>query len=125
VLRPYPWQVQNTSQQLGAIGTLVLLIALYLFFRYVRRNRGRILALTAPILYPALFLLMAYALSVGNAGTGFRYRTHLVLLGLAALIVLREHGLRSQLAVSHDRHGSGEARSTVGRAGQTPRTLSR
>jgi hypothetical protein len=30
VLRPCPWQVQNTSQQLGAIGTLVVLAGLYL-----------------------------------------------------------------------------------------------
>lgn len=94
VLRPYPWQVQNTSQQLGAIGTLVVLAALFLLVRYVRRNRGRVLAVAAPFIYPAFFLLIAYALSVGNAGTGFRYRTHLVLLGLATLVVLREHALR-------------------------------
>jgi hypothetical protein len=94
ILRPYPWQVQNTSQRLGAIGTLVVLIALYLLFRYARRNRGQVLAVTAPIIYPGFALLAGYALSVGNAGTGFRYRTHLVLLGLAALIVLREHALR-------------------------------
>lgn len=102
VLRPYPWQVENASQRLGAIGTLVVLAALYLLYRYVRRNRGRVVALTAPILYPALFLLMAYALSVGNAGTGFRYRTHLVLLGLAALVVLREHALRSRSAATDE-----------------------
>ena len=94
VLRPYPWQVQNASQRLGAIGTLVVLVLLYLMIRYARRNRGQILAHTAPILYPCLFLLVTYALSVGNAGTGFRYRTHLVLLGLAVLVVLREHALR-------------------------------
>ena len=44
---------------------------------------------TAPILYPLTFLLIAYALSAGNAGTGFRYRTHIVTLSLAMLIVLR------------------------------------
>jgi hypothetical protein len=37
-----------------------------------------------------LFLLMAYALSAGNAGTGFRYRTHIVLLAVAILMALRE-----------------------------------
>jgi hypothetical protein len=94
VLRPYPWQVQNTSQRLGAIGTLVVLATLCLLVRYARRTRGRALALTAPFVYPGVFLLIAYALSVGNAGTGFRYRTHLVLLGLATLVVLREHALR-------------------------------
>jgi len=98
VLRPYPWQVQNTSQQLGAIGTLVVLAAICLLLGYARRTRGSSLALTAPFVYPGIFLLIAYALSVGNAGTGFRYRTHLVLLGLATLIVLREHALRSEAA---------------------------
>ena len=96
VLRPYPWQVENTSQRLGALGTLVVLCSLVLLVRYARRNSGRALAYTAPFAYPAVFLLMAYALSVGNAGTGFRYRTHLVLLGLATLVVLREHALRTQ-----------------------------
>ncbi|MEJ7785097.1 MAG: hypothetical protein WKF96_09865, partial [Solirubrobacteraceae bacterium] len=102
VLRPYPWQVGNASQQLGAIGTLVVLAGLYLLLRYVRRNWGKNLARAAPIIYPALFLLMAYALSVGNAGTGFRYRTHLVLLGLATLMILREHGLQRASATTAD-----------------------
>jgi hypothetical protein len=105
VLRPYPWQVQNTSQQLGAIGTLVVLAGLYLLVRYFWRNRGRSVALTAPILYPALFLLIAYALSVGNAGTGFRYRTHLVLLGFAVVVVLREHALRNTSTVADEGPG--------------------
>ena len=98
LLRPYPWQLQNTSQQLGAIGTMVAIAGLVLLFGYVRRNRGQLLAVSAPFIYPAFFLLVAYALSVGNAGTGFRYRTHLVLLGLATLIVLREHALRRESA---------------------------
>jgi len=104
VLRPYPWQVENTSQQLGAVGTLVVLTALFLLFRYVRRNRGQVLAAAAPIIYPAFFLLIAYALSVGNAGTGFRYRTHLVLLGLATLVILREHALRRGLSDGAEAH---------------------
>jgi hypothetical protein len=36
------------------------------------------------------FLLISYALSAGNAGTGFRYRTHVVLLAVAVLAALRE-----------------------------------
>lgn len=91
VVRPYPWQVANPSQQLGAVGTLVALSGLFLLIRAARRRRGEVLALTAPIVYPMFFLLMAYALSAGNAGTGFRYRTHIVTLGLAMLFVLREH----------------------------------
>jgi hypothetical protein len=91
VVRPYPWQIANPSQQLGAVGTLVALGGLFLLVRAAWRRRGKVLGLTAPIVYPMLFLLMAYALSAGNAGTGFRYRTHIVTLGLAMLFVLREH----------------------------------
>jgi hypothetical protein len=89
LLKPYPWQLANASQVLGAFGSLAALTGLFLLFRYARRARGRLLALTAPILYPLMFLLVAYSLSAGNAGTGFRYRTHIVTLSLAMLIVLR------------------------------------
>lgn len=118
LLRPYPWQLENISQALGAISTLFVVAALYVLFRYVRRTRGRILTFAAPIVYPALFLLVAYALSVSNAGTGFRYRTHLVLLGLAALVVLREHALASEPAANAEpREGTERAEVVVGRVG--------
>ena len=45
------------------------------------------------MLYPMIFLLIAYSLASGNAGTGFRYRTHLVTLTIAAVAILREQGL--------------------------------
>jgi len=93
VLKPYPWQLSNASQALGAIGSMVALIGLGLLLRYAWLSRGRLLALTAPILYPLTFLLMAYALSAGNAGTSFRYRTHIVTLSLAMLVILRDHVL--------------------------------
>lgn len=95
-VRPYPWQVHDTSQRLGALGSLVALAIFGLLLIFAWRSRGQVLARTAPILYPLLFLLVAYALSAGNAGTGFRYRTHLVVLAVAMLVVLREHVLRSQ-----------------------------
>jgi hypothetical protein len=93
IFKPFPWQLQNTSQRLGAAGSLIALLGLALLLSYAWRSRGQILTLTAPILYPLLFLLVAYSLSAGNAGTGFRYRTHLVVLGVAMLVVLREHVL--------------------------------
>jgi hypothetical protein len=96
LLRPYPWQLQNTAQRLGAIGTMVALAGLFLLVYYLRRTRGKIMATAAPLIYPAVFLTFAYALSVGNAGTGFRYRTHLVVLGLGIVIILREHALRDE-----------------------------
>ena len=95
VLRPYPWQLHDSSQRFGAVGTLVAWAGLLLLIRYAWRNRGRVFPLGAPFLYPMLFLLVAYSLSAGNAGTGFRYRTHLVTLGLALMIVLREHALKT------------------------------
>lgn len=101
VVRPYPWQLQDNSQRLGALGSLVALAVLVVLLVYTWRSRGQILARTAPILYPLLFLLIAYALSAGNAGTGFRYRTHLVVLAVAMLVVLREHVLRSRESAAH------------------------
>jgi len=96
IFRPYPWQLQDTSQELGAVGSLVALAVFFSLLGYAWRSRGRVLSLTAPILYPLLFLLVAYALSAGNAGTGFRYRTDLLPLGVAMLVVLREHLLRAR-----------------------------
>jgi hypothetical protein len=87
--KPYPWQVANTSQVLGAFGSMAALTGLIMLLGYAWQARGQILALTAPVLYPLLFLLMAYSLSAGNAGTGFRYRTHIVTLSLAMLLILR------------------------------------
>jgi hypothetical protein len=95
VLEPYPWQLGDTSQRFGAVGTLIAYAILFLLFRYGWLCRGQVLARAGPILYPLFFLLVAYSLSVGNAGTGFRYRTHLVTLAVAAMVVLREHAKRA------------------------------
>jgi hypothetical protein len=90
IVRPYPWQVSNPSQQLGAVGSLFALTGFVLLIAAAWKRRGEVIALSGPILYPMLFLLIAYALSAGNAGTGFRYRTHLVVLGFGMLMALRE-----------------------------------
>jgi hypothetical protein len=54
------------------------------------RNRSAIMPRAGPVVYPMLFMLWAYAISAGNAGTAFRYRTHVVALALCLLVVLRE-----------------------------------
>ncbi len=90
VLRPYPWQLQNTSQRLGLLGTLVMLGGLLLLAAGVVSGGHRIMQRAGPLIYPALFALAAYALSAGNAGTAFRYRTHVVALMLCVLVIMRE-----------------------------------
>ena len=89
ILEPYPWQVSDSSQVFGALGTLVAYLVLILLIRYAWINRGDIFGRAGPLLYPLLFETVAYAITVGNAGTGFRYRSHLVTLGICAVAVLR------------------------------------
>lgn len=100
MLQPYPWQVGDTSQRFGAIGTLFAYVILFLLFRYAWLSRGSIFPRAAPLLYPLFFLTAAYALSVGNAGTGFRYRTHLITLAIGAMAVLREEALQRRANAS-------------------------
>jgi hypothetical protein len=89
ITKPYPWQVGNISQQLGVLGTLTLWTLLFLVARTLARNKGPLLRRAGPLLYAIFFLLVAYSLSAGNAGTAFRYRTHLVALTIAVFCVLR------------------------------------
>jgi hypothetical protein len=99
ILRPYLWQTQNTSQQLGVLGTMVVLACLALLAAAIARNRRVLMPLAAPLVYPALFMLVAYALSAGNAGTAFRYRTHIVSLAICLVIVLLAHRRQEQEAL--------------------------
>jgi hypothetical protein len=86
--KPYPWQLANISQRLGAIGALITLAALFLLARELLRNRGAIMARAGPLIYVGLALLVAYSLSAGNAGTAFRYRTHILAIAICALVAL-------------------------------------
>ena len=91
IFRPFVWQTQNASQQLGALGTLVVLAALALLAVAIARNRQTIMQQAAPLVHPALFMLIAYSISAGNAGTAYRYRTHLVGMALCLIVVLVAH----------------------------------
>jgi hypothetical protein len=88
ILRPYIWQTENASQQLGAIGTLFVLASLALLAVAIARNRWAIMQTAGPFVYPAAFMLVAYAISAGNAGTAYRYRTHIVGLAVCLVFVL-------------------------------------
>ncbi len=96
IFRPYVWQTQNASQQLGALGTLAVLAALALLAAAIARNRRTIMQQAAPLVYPALFMLVAYSISAGNAGTAYRYRTHLVGFAVCLIVVLWAHRRQEQ-----------------------------
>jgi hypothetical protein len=87
--RPFPWQIQNASQRLGVIGGLLVLFLLAQLVRFIVRERSRIMDRAGPFIYTAGLLLVAYSLSSGNAGTSFRYRTHVVALAICAIVILR------------------------------------
>jgi hypothetical protein len=98
LLKPFPWQLGDASQRFGAIGTVVAYAIFLLLLLYGWQSRGQIFPRAGPVLYPLLFLVVAYSLAAGNAGTGFRYRTHLVTLAIAALAILREQAVLSRAA---------------------------
>jgi hypothetical protein len=99
IFRPYLWQTENASQQLGAVGTLVVLACLALLAMAIARDRRALMPMAAPLVYPAAFMLVAYAISAGNAGTAFRYRTHVVSLAICLVIVLLAQRRQEQEAL--------------------------
>lgn len=88
LLRPFPWQLGNISQSLGVLGTAVTYLLLALLVSTAVRNRGQIMARAGPLVYLGFFLLVAYSLSAGNAGTAFRYRTQIVSVFICVLVAL-------------------------------------
>jgi hypothetical protein len=97
--KPYPWQLGNMSQRLGVLGTMFLFVGLIFLAGAMLTNGKEIMRRAGPLVYPALFLLAAYSLSAGNAGTAFRYRTHLVAFLVAVLVVLRSARQEKRAAV--------------------------
>ena len=89
LFRPYPWQLGNSSQRFALLGTIVFLPIFVLLLAALARNRGAIMARAGPLVYVGFFLLIAYSLSAGNAGTAFRYKVHLVALAVCVLVALR------------------------------------
>ena len=100
ILRPYVWQTDNASQQLGAVGSLVVLVCLALLAVAIARKRRALMPMAAPLVYPALFMLIAYSITAGNAGTAFRYRTHVVGLAVCLVIVLLAHRRQEQEGIA-------------------------
>jgi hypothetical protein len=78
LLRPYPWQLGDISQGIGLFGTVAAYLVFFFLIRAAVRRRGEIMTRAGPLIYLSFFLLIAYSLSAGNAGTAFRYRTQIV-----------------------------------------------
>lgn len=119
LLRPFPWQLGNISQGLGLLGTTAAYLTLFFLVRFGIERRGEIMSRAGPLVYLALFLLVAYSLSSGNAGTAFRYRVQIVSLFICIVAALwkpaqglspagepREGRGRAALAVAPRPHGS-------------------
>lgn len=104
LLRPYPWQLGNTSQGLGLLGTAVAYLLSAFLISTAIQNRSHIMARAGPFIYLGFFLLIAYSLSAGNAGTAFRYRTQVVAVFICVLVALRKAAEPSSTSdISEDR----------------------
>jgi hypothetical protein len=88
LLRPYPWQVANANQRLGVLGTAVAWAALLLLVALVATNFSSARLRAPPLMLVAIWVAIGYSLSSLNAGTGFRYRTHVVFFLVALIGVL-------------------------------------
>jgi hypothetical protein len=86
VLRPYPWQTASAAQKAAVAGTLIwyvlVLATIWLILRQGLDGR----------LVPALILILCetvgFALTLVDAGEGFRHRVNLVLILAVPLGVL-------------------------------------
>ncbi len=94
-LRPFPWQVANTNQWLGAFGSCVAWALIAAAAVLVLRRRTLALARLPALAYVFACLLVTYALTTGNAGTGFRYRSHLIVLLVLVVASMSPRGLGS------------------------------
>jgi hypothetical protein len=88
LVQPFPWELGNISQGLGLLGTTSAYLSLFFLIRFGLRRRGEIMARAGPLVYLAAFLLVAYSLSSGNAGTAFRYRVQIVSMFICIIAAL-------------------------------------
>jgi hypothetical protein len=78
--KPYPWQLANVEQRLGAIGTVITWTLLLLVLVVLVRNRRFTLSRGWPMIYIMACLVVGYAITITNSGTGFRHRIHFIVV---------------------------------------------
>lgn len=108
LMRPYPWQLGNISQGLGVLGTTSAYLALVFLIFVGVQNRGKIMARAGPLIYLGSFVLIAYSLSAGNAGTAFRYRTQITLIFICIFVVLWQVVAQNHAGEVSDEHRTPE-----------------
>ncbi len=94
----------------------MLFVGLLLLAGALIRDGGAVMRKAGPLIYPALFLLVAYSLSAGNAGTAFRYRTHVLGLLLCLVVVMRDQ--RAEIRADAESARSPRPPSPASRAGR-------
>lgn len=122
--RPYIWQIENSAQQFAVLGSLFALAVLFLLFRGAVTDGRALLAKAGPLLYVASGLLVAYSLSAGNAGTAFRYRTHVVAVAVAALVAYLVSRRQEAAAANASPEGISHLQEFPGPLGQPSTSLS-
>lgn len=101
LFRPYPWQIQNSSQRAAVPGTLVAWAVLLIALIGCLLTARTVLPRAAPVLYLLGTTLIIYAFTTGNAGTGYRHRVHVVFFGIALVaVVVDSFGRRSATGAS-------------------------
>jgi hypothetical protein len=98
LLRPFPWQFGNISQGIGLFGTAAAYLTFFFLTREAIRRRGEVMTRAGPLVYLGFFLLIAYSLSAGNAGTAFRYRTQIIAVLICAFAALWRPAERTRSA---------------------------
>lgn len=97
ILRPYPWQVGSAAQKVAVAGTLIwyMLVLVTLLLTLLRGLDAR--------LVPALILIacetVGFALTLVDAGEGFRHRVNLLLILAVPLGVMLDRWWMSRSPV--------------------------
>jgi len=94
LLRPFPWQIGSAAQKAAVVGTLVwyLMVIVVLVLAVRQGLDGRL----APVLILVACETVGFALTLVDAGEGFRHRVNLVLLLAMPLGVLLDRWWRAR-----------------------------